>query len=237
MKDLRLENSQARIWALSLALGISICSLCSGAEVIHLKNGFLLDADSHLTDGATVTLYMGTGSLVLQEVDISAIEVLRDAKSQKQNAEPVKSVLEPQKILTNAAEAYGVDAAFVRSVARVESGLRQNAVSAKGAIGLMQLMPATAAELKVDPTEAAGNASGGAQYLRELLLRYKGDSVLALAAYNAGPGAVQKFKGLPPFRETRQYVNSVLKEYRTQVAAQKADKPAAKPPNTPTAID
>jgi soluble lytic murein transglycosylase-like protein len=83
----------------------------------------------------------------------------------------------------------------------------------------MQLMPATAAGLHVDPGEASANASGGARYLRELLLRYKGDSIRALAAYNAGPGAVEKYNGAPPYQETRRYIVKVLAEYQKQLRA------------------
>jgi soluble lytic murein transglycosylase-like protein len=103
--------------------------------------------------------------------------------------------------------------ALIRSVARIESGFQQNAVSTKGAIGLMQLMPGTAVSLGVNPNLAMENAQGGAMYLRALLLRYHGDSALALAAYNAGPGAVKQFGTVPPYEETRRYVVKVLKEY------------------------
>ena len=133
-------------------------------------------------------------------------------------------------------EAYGIDPAFVRSVAQIESGLRQGAISPKGAIGLMQLMPTTAADLQVNPKEAAANASGGARYLRELLLRYKGDSVPALAAYNAGPGAVENYKGAPPYEETRRYILKVLEEYKRQMKAKTAAPRIAprKPGSTPS---
>jgi soluble lytic murein transglycosylase-like protein len=87
----------------------------------------------------------------------------------------------------------------------------------------MQLMPSTATELGVDPKLAEQNAQGGAKLLRELLLRYGYDPVLALAAYNAGPGAVEKFKGVPPYLETRRYVLRVLHEYNRQ---QKLESPA-----------
>jgi len=146
-----------------------------------------------------------------------------------------------EKLIADAAQASGVDPAFVRSVARIESGLRQEAISPKGAMGLMQLMPTTAADLQVNPHDAAGNASGGARYLRELLLRYKGDSVLALAAYNAGPGAVQKYGGAPPYEETRRYILKVLQEYKKQSKTQvPANASAGKPKSTsskPTATD
>jgi soluble lytic murein transglycosylase-like protein len=101
----------------------------------------------------------------------------------------------------------------------MESGYDPKAVSPKGAIGLMQLMPSTAETLGVKPDVISDNAAGGAKYLRELLVRYKGNAVLALAAYNAGPDAVQKYGGVPPYAETRQYVLRVLHEYARQQAA------------------
>jgi soluble lytic murein transglycosylase-like protein len=110
----------------------------------------------------------------------------------------------------------GLRPEFVRSVAAVESAFREKAVSPKGAIGLMQLMPGTARDLGVNPHDAAENAHGGAKYLKELLLRYKNaaDPVrLALAAYNAGPGAVDRYGTIPPYRETQQYVERVLRRY------------------------
>ena len=113
-----------------------------------------------------------------------------------------------------AAGKYGLPEEFVRSVMRAESALRQEAISPKGAVGLMQLMPETARTLGVDPKNAKENAEGGAQYLRDLLARYENrpDQVLlALAAYNAGPGAVERYHGVPPYAETRQYILRVLK--------------------------
>jgi soluble lytic murein transglycosylase-like protein len=107
----------------------------------------------------------------------------------------------------------------VHSVAKAESGYRLDAVSPKGALGLMQLMPATAAELNVDPHDPAQNAEAGAEYLRDLLLKYENDPnqvSKAVAAYNAGPGAVDKYNGIPPYRETIDYVNRVLKDYEKE---------------------
>jgi soluble lytic murein transglycosylase-like protein len=99
---------------------------------------------------------------------------------------------------------------------KAESGFQPNAVSPKGAIGLMQLMPETARELGVDPRDPHQNADGGAQYLRALLARYESDPnqvLLALAAYNAGPAAVERYHGVPPYRETREYILRVLKNW------------------------
>jgi soluble lytic murein transglycosylase-like protein len=129
-------------------------------------------------------------------------------------------------MLADAAEAEGLPSALVRSVAKAESAYNPNAVSVKGAVGLMQLMPATASELGVESAVPQENALGGAKYLRNLLVRYNGNAVLALAAYNAGPNAVSKYRGLPPYAETRQYVERVLREYLQQ---QKQTRPGPKP--------
>jgi soluble lytic murein transglycosylase-like protein len=100
-----------------------------------------------------------------------------------------------------------------------ESGLHPDALSPKGAIGLMQLMPETAKQLGVNPKNPRENAEGGAQYLHDLLAKYEGDPdqvLLALAAYNAGPAAVARYHGVPPYRETREYILRVLKNWDRQ---------------------
>jgi soluble lytic murein transglycosylase-like protein len=112
--------------------------------------------------------------------------------------------------IERAAERYGIDAALVRAVIHAESGFNARARSRKGAIGLMQLMPATAREVGViDASIPAQNIRGGAQYLAGLLEQFKNDMTLATAAYNAGPGAVEKYSGVPPYAETQAYVKRV----------------------------
>jgi soluble lytic murein transglycosylase-like protein len=108
---------------------------------------------------------------------------------------------------------------FVLSVMKAESAFNPEAVSRKGAIGLMQLMPETARELGVNPRNPHENAEGGAQYLHDLLVKYEGNPdqvVLALAAYNAGPAAVERYHGVPPYRETREYILRVLKNWHPE---------------------
>jgi soluble lytic murein transglycosylase-like protein len=102
---------------------------------------------------------------------------------------------------------------------KAESGFQPDAISPKGAIGLMQLMPGTARQLGADPKDPHQNADAGAEYLRELLAKYEADPdqvLLALAAYNAGPGAVERYHGVPPYRETREYILRVLKNWHPQ---------------------
>lgn len=113
-----------------------------------------------------------------------------------------------------AAHAHGLPEALLQAVVETESGFNPGAVSPKGALGLMQLMPRTARELRVqDPRDPAANLDGGARYLKQLLALHGNDLSLALAAYNAGPGAVQRTGGIPPFAETRRYVPKVISRF------------------------
>lgn len=134
------------------------------------------------------------------------------AQSELQSSAPVKTSGDENidALIAQAAEKYGVPVNLLHSIAQTESGYNQGAKSEAGAIGMMQLMPDTAAGLGVDPNDLAGNIEGGAKYLREMLDTFDDDVEKAVAAYNAGPNAVKQHGGIPPFEETQDYVRKVM---------------------------
>jgi soluble lytic murein transglycosylase-like protein len=193
-------------------------------EFAILSNGFRIRADRHETDGATVRLIGAGGVTELPAAMVSSFEVeeyVRPAKPAEAPASAPATAVQPKAsprdIVDKAAEQTSANPRFKKlthAVAKAESAYQVDAVSPKGAMGLMQLMPGTAKDLNADPRVPEQNAGAGARYLADLLERYNGDVARAVAAYNAGPGAVDKYNGVPPYRETRVYVNRVIKNYK-----------------------
>lgn len=138
---------------------------------------------------------------------------------------PIRRTAGPQlpvpEAIWAAADRSGVSPRVLEAIAWQESRFNPNAISPKGAVGVMQLMPDTARALGVDPFDVGANIEGGAAYFAGLLRQFNGDLTLALAAYNAGPGAVRRYAGVPPFRETRAYVDAILSRLAGAVAAER----------------
>jgi soluble lytic murein transglycosylase-like protein len=152
--------------------------------------------------------------LTARAFEMLKIEILRPVLTRLHIPAPQFTLNE---IIAAAALKHQISPAFVKSIIAAESGFQQAAVSPKGAVGLMQLMPETAREFGADPAVPEQNIDAGAHYLSWLLRRYAGkrDALRrAIAAYNAGPGAIEHYRGVPPFRETRTYVTRVLRFYK-----------------------
>jgi soluble lytic murein transglycosylase-like protein len=188
-----------------------------GGEYAVLANGFRIRAERHEVAGSSVLLYTQDGVTEMPAAGVASFEIEEYTAptttvppAPATTPEPVK---DPTTLVHDAARRTGLPSALVESVARVESNLRPDAVSPKGALGVMQLMPATARALAADPRDTAQNIDAGARLLRELLIKYDGNVVKALSAYNAGEAAVDRYRGMPPYAETQDYVDKVIRAY------------------------
>jgi hypothetical protein len=229
---LRLHRRHRRAASAAFLALLSLCATRARAhEHITLANGFEIDCVRREVQGNTVRLYLASGSDGLENyMDVAARDVVRveivpdppaplkpkaasapafaTAKSQQPTPGELKEML------ARAGSQHNIDADLLASVVLAESGGHAHAVSRTGAIGLMQLMPGTATTLGVtDAFVPAQNVDGGTRYLDQLLTRYHDNLALALAAYNAGPGAVDRYHGIPPYRETIAYVARVIREF------------------------
>jgi soluble lytic murein transglycosylase-like protein len=202
------------------------------AERVTLNSGSEIDCVWRQVDGDRVKLYLsgdkgdeGGNYIEVAASSVVKVETIPDVPVVKAPVNTVAAVMsvaavlnptvvELHKMLVQAGALHHIDVDLLASVVKAESAGQVRAVSRTGARGLMQLMPGTAAELGVkDAFVADENVEGGTKYLDSLLTRYHDNIALALAAYNAGPGVVDKYHGVPPFRETRAYVSRVIREF------------------------
>lgn len=200
----------------------------ASAEIVFLSSGKTLSVKSHRVDGESIILTLRGGGEVTCDKSLidkilpdevphpepKATEQIAAAEAQSAATAVDPSILARTpygEIIAAMSEAHGVDPMLVRALIQVESNYRPKAKSHKGAMGLMQLMPATAREHKVrNPYDPKANIGAGVKHLKALIDRFDGALDMALAAYNAGEGAVKKFGGIPPYRETRNYVSKIL---------------------------
>jgi soluble lytic murein transglycosylase-like protein len=214
-----------------LVLILATGGICRAGETAVLANGARLHVDRHELQEGKIRLFTGSGYIEMDAFQVTAFEADEVLPAVPATATPeappppgtvpvtappptASAPTTPRDLADAAADKYGLPRKLVRSVMRVESGFQPAAVSPKGAIGLMQLMPATARQLGADAQDPVQNVDAGARYLRQLLEKYNGALWHALAAYNAGTGAVDKYHGIPPYNETIDYVNRVDRELK-----------------------
>jgi soluble lytic murein transglycosylase-like protein len=212
-----------------LGLYLLLAGTAMAGEYAVLANGARLRVDRHEADGAKVRLYYSTGFVEMESTMVAGYEAEEyvapapaAVAAALATAAPASGIVTPPptplELADAAADRYGLPRALVRSVMAAESGFAPLAISPKGAIGLMQLMPGTAQVLGADPHDPAQNVDAGTRYLRDLLEKYNYGLRHALAAYNAGPGAVDKYNGVPPYRETIDYIYRIEKKLKAAEA-------------------
>lgn len=212
-------------------MALAVCP-ATASEIVTLDSGATLAAARVEREGATIVLHTETGRIEFDASRVTSIEHVDDPAPQAAptvEASRTKPALSPKELVTEAARRHGLPPEFVHSVAATESAYKTNAMSHKGAIGVMQLMPGTARVLNADPHDVEQNIDAGTRLLRDLLLKYQDDPNpvrRALAAYNAGAGAVSKYNGVPPYRETQAYVEKVIERYWKQMKRQPKPDPA-----------
>jgi len=218
--------------ALEVLLLVTMVVPAHAGEYVVFTSGFRQLIERHENVGDKVILYSNGGHMEVDAVQIAGFERQEVVAAPAPDVPADPEILADEKLaapdvkelVSQAAERYGIDAAFVHRVVAQESGYRADAVSPAGAIGPMQLMPGTAAMYGANPHDPEQNIDAGTRYLRDLLNMYKDSATQlshTLAAYNAGPGAVARYKGVPPYRETRDYVRKILERYKKDLALRK----------------
>jgi Transglycosylase SLT domain len=206
-------------------------------ERVMLSNGFAMECNHHAQVDGRVRLYMSVGEssyIELKPADVEKVELIPDPPAQislTRQPSMMDTHLSPEElreVLSTAGRAHNLDVDLLASVVKAESGGNARAVSRAGARGLMQLMPTTADDLGVRNSFAPDeNVRGGSRYLDSLLTRYHENLALALAAYNAGPAVVDRYRGIPPYHETRAYVARVIHEFNRRVKSRESQQQTA----------
>jgi hypothetical protein len=235
--------------ALQLALSTALLAItlpCLAADSAILRNGFSIRHERRQIIGTVTRLYIDgdqSSFVDIPTAEIDHFESLPDDSTLHPGPEPSTAEIASHpfdltQAVKDASGTYRLDPDLVTSVIRAESGFNVRALSPKGAQGLMQLMPQTAAQLGVhNAFDPQANVEAGTRYLRELLERYNFDLIKALAAYNAGPQRVEQYKGVPPYYETKAYVARIVRDFnKKKLAAKSATPPPAKknPTTKPT---
>jgi soluble lytic murein transglycosylase-like protein len=217
-------NSKLKLYLSGVAFALFCTATSAHAEIVVLTSGRTLSVKGHRVDGESVILQMRTGGEVT--CGKSLIEKIVEDEVPHPDPETPAPAVAPEagtdsaadvvpvgpyaEIIAALAQTHGVDPMLVSALIQVESGNKPTARSNKGAMGLMQLMPSTARQYKLrNPYDPKANIAAGVKHLKSLLDQFRTVD-LALAAYNAGEGAVKKFNGIPPYRETRNYVSRIL---------------------------
>jgi len=204
--------------ALLATIGVLIFALPARAEIVYFSTGRTMSIKEHRAEDDKLVLTLRAGGEIVCEPSVIDRIVPDEVPWPEPEAEKPAVVIaaapsQPVKygeIIDRVSAEQGVDAKLVRAVIQVESAYHERARSPKGAMGLMQLMPATARQYAVnDPYDPASNIEAGIKHLKSLLDRLP--KALALAAYNAGEAAVERFNGIPPYRETQDYVSRILR--------------------------
>jgi len=216
-----MASPLARVLTVACLMLGTFISVARAAEVVTLRNGFTVTCQRREALSAeTIRLYLHADSYMdVATSSIVSVETVADIPAPALTTQP--TLASNGAILADSGARHNVNVDLLASVVKAESGGNAHAVSRTGARGLMQLMPGTAAQLDVkDSFDPASNVNGGSAYLDQLLTRYHENLALALAAYNAGPAAVDRYHGIPPYRETRAYVARVIREFNRRVAEQ-----------------
>ncbi len=197
-----------------LAATLLLAANAFAGEYAILAGGSSMRVDRHEQNGERVRVFLNGGS-----IDFPAAAVVGFEQEYVAPPEPTPQAAAspaPRELVSQAAGRWRLPPGFLHAVVMAESGYRADAVSPKGAIGLMQLMPGTARRLGADPHDPRQNVDAGARYLTELLRKYLNDPYQvrkAVAAYNAGPAAVDRYNGVPPYPETEAYVERVIRQW------------------------